>query len=843
MPEIGGLAPAIAASDDDELPVSQAGIVRRVSRAQLLAGVQPGLSVPPQTLLGRTTAGTGAPETIRIGANLTLAAGMLAASAPFSAATLPSGRAPYGTDLVPIAQAGRDAAIAYAPFMAGLGDLGGIDLSRHLVQAGPEARTLADSLADVLPVEAFGAVGDGVADDSDALDAALATGRPVLLGPRTYARRGQWTIGINATLLGTPGRTRLRQIARTGGAFVSVQSTNFAAYGVTFDAGNISDGWGVLVTPTCASARFDTCGFTGAAGKIMGCGLVLQGLGDPAQPQSQAQVLGCELHGNQAHGLWVRSGVSATVQGCTAYANGAYGLCVDDNDPGLRSRVRRVLLHGNRAWTNQRGIQIGNFNATNLEPPTWGPADPDADTCMVCANLVHDNAAYGIAVAGQHLLVQDNLLADNGAAEAGGGGILAHTALSRIAGNAISGRAQYGIDAGGSSDTCISGNHVTGHSVGINPGGSQRVRVDGNHLAGNSWGITVFNVETDGQGANFGAGTEALTIEANHVTLSGPTGGGILLRDAPQGVLVAHNRFFSASGAQPSQALWAHTDAVTIYGNTWDNEQRIISNPLDTGALQPLQVPDIADDVMVTAAPNGITSIIGQHQAATAGSIGYIRVVDAGRGYTRATVRIIGSGAGAKAHAYLRGGRVIGVALTDPGSGYAASPATVVIEGDGLEAAAVASVGLPVPEGRRLRVFCNGPIRFAREGSSPLQDNWTRADLVAPAGSQIEWVGTWGSWHAAAFSPGAYLNVPGEGGLVLHASQGDLTLRPGSTGRLHIGADDEPIGFISTLGRGSPEGVVVAPPGSDYRNLDGGADQTFWLKRTGDGSTGWTAIG
>lgn len=843
MPEISGLARAIAASDEDELPVSQAGIVRRVSRAQVLAGVQPNLSVPPQTLLGRTTAGTGAPEAIRIGANLTLAAGMLTAPAPFSAATLPPGRAPYNTDLVPVGQAGRDAAIAYAPFMAGLGTLGGIDLSRHLVQAGPEARTLADSLADALPVEAFGAVGDGITDDSAALDAAVATGRPVLLGPRTYARHGQWTVGIDATLLGTPGRTRLRQLARTGGAFVSVQSAKFGAHGVIFDAGGIPGGWCVLVTPNCASVRFDACAFTGAAGTDMGCGLVLQGPGDPAQPQSQAQILGCELHGNQAHGLWVRSGVSATVQGCTAHTNGAYGLCIDDNDPGLRSRARRVLLHGNRAWANQRGIQVGNFNATNLEPPTWGPADPDADTCMVCANLVHDNTAYGIAVAGQHLLVDGNMMADNGTAEPGGGGILAHTVLSRISGNMISGRAQYGIDAGGSSDTCLIGNQITGHSVGINPGGSQRVSVEGNHLAGNTWGITVFNVETDGKGANFGAGTERLTIEANHVTLSGPAGGGILLRDAPQGVLVARNRFFSAPGVQPSQALWAHTDTVIIYDNTWDNAQRIVSNPLDIGALQPLQVPDIADDVMITAAPNGVTSIVGQHQAATAGSIGYVRVTDPGRGYTRATVRILGSGTGAKAHAHLHDGRLVGVALTDPGSGYALSSATVVIEGDGTGATAVASVGLPVPDGRRLRIHCNGPVRFARESSAPFQDNWTLTDLVAPAGSQVEWVGVWGNWHAAAFAPGAYLNLPGEGGLVLYAPQGNLTLRPGSTGRLHVGSDGEPAGFVSTLGRGSPEGVVVAPPGSDYRNLDGGADRTFWLKRTGDGPTGWTAIG
>jgi hypothetical protein len=34
----------------------------------------------------------------------------------------------------------------------------------------------------------------------------------------------------------------------------------------------------------------------------------------------------------------------------------------------------------------------------------------------------------------------------------------------------------------------------------------------------------------------------------------------------------------------------------------------------------------------------------------------------------------------------------------------------------------------------------------------------------------------------------------------------------------------------------------VAPPGSDYRNLNGGAGQTFWLKQSGVDSTGWIAI-
>jgi hypothetical protein len=36
--------------------------------------------------------------------------------------------------------------------------------------------------------------------------------------------------------------------------------------------------------------------------------------------------------------------------------------------------------------------------------------------------------------------------------------------------------------------------------------------------------------------------------------------------------------------------------------------------------------------------------------------------------------------------------------------------------------------------------------------------------------------------------------------------------------------------------------VVTAPPGSDYRNLAGGAGSVFWIKQTGTGATGWVAI-
>ena len=47
MPTIDELAPAASASDSDEFLVSQSGIARKVTRTQILNGVQVQLAVQP----------------------------------------------------------------------------------------------------------------------------------------------------------------------------------------------------------------------------------------------------------------------------------------------------------------------------------------------------------------------------------------------------------------------------------------------------------------------------------------------------------------------------------------------------------------------------------------------------------------------------------------------------------------------------------------------------------------------------------------------------------------------------------------------------------------------------
>jgi len=799
MPTIDELDPAIAAADSDALPASQGGVVRRVSRAQLLAGMQEQIALSPGELLGRGSAGLGGPEAVAVGNGLALQGGVLSAPPP-----------------------------------GALGALTNVSATTVLAGGTTAARSLAALLADAVGPESFGAVGDGIADDTAAFAAAVGSGRPVRLGPRTYRIDGQWTIAQpNTVLLGTPGLSVLKRGAQSGGgAWISVQAPGFRADGVTFDANRTvvnTQSWGVLLTSACTSSDLHRCVFTGASGNVLGSGLVL-GANDPAA--AQHVIRDCTFAHNDAHGLWVQACEGVLVSECRAHGNARYGLNIDFNDIAFVRRVRLAQVTGNRCWDNQRGIAVGNFNVPNTEPPIWGNANPDAVAVLVAGNTCHDNEVYGIACAGRALLVQGNVLSDNGTFANSGAGILANVAASRIAGNTILGNALYGIDCGGAIDSDFSDNHILGHGYGINCGGSANLRVSGNFLAEFTiFGVCATHVETDGGALNFAITCDLLSVTSNRIAMSG-SGQGVWLRDGPTRTLVADNDF---TGRTPAHCLRADTDGVIMRGNRHNFTARFIVNPVLIDGRQTVVFPDIADSIMITNAPLGVQAIIGSNQAAWAGRISFVRVTAGGSGYSFANVTIGGDGSGAAAEAVLAGGQVIGLVVTAHGIGYGpiGSTVPVTISGNGSGAAAVAYAAAPLPEERTLLVRCNAPVTFARVGSHPLQENWTRGDLTVAADGDVEWIATWGMWRAGRFALPDY---------VAPDASGDLTLRPRGTGRLRLASPAEPIGATSSLGRGSPEGAVSAPPGSDFRNLDGGAGATFWIKRTGTGNTGWTAV-
>jgi hypothetical protein len=752
MPTIDQLDAATAVTATDELPVSQNGILRKATQAQLVAGLQPALALPQNTLAGRASAGAGGPEPITVGTGLSLAAGTLAVvPAPQNFSQLPAALPVGGGDLVPLGQKGQNTSLPYAQFMAGLPGLAGISGAGLVATptGATASRRLADLFADSVAVESFGARGDGVSDDTAAMVAAVSSGHPVRLGAATYMISGQWTVSTpNVVLLGTPGLSILRRNRQSGGAWIAVQADGFRADGVIFDANSASVGvesWGVQIGTQCTRTSFHRCGFLNASGATLGCGLVFLA-SDPVV--CQHVVRDCEFSGNAAHGLWVQACDGVLVEGCRAHNNAAYGICVDYNDPTFRQQARLVTVAGNRCWDNVRGISIGNFNATNTSPPVWGHANPDVLMVLVLGNFCHDNSIYGIAVSGWGLAVQNNLLSNNGLASPSGAGMLVNSDHTKVTDNTVIGASPYGIDAGGSVNCDICDNTVAQANIGINCGGSQNLRVAGNAVSEcASWGVMVENVESDASGATFGIPCQSLAITDNWISLPGSTTIGIGLYNGPQNVLVARNCF---SGGAVANCLSANTDSIIVEENKWNFTARFICNPAPANGVQQIVLPDIANDIMVTAAPAGVQAMLTSSQANVAGTLAFVRVTAGGQGYTTAAVTIGGSGSGAAAKVILSNGAVVGVAMTSAGGGYGqmGTQVPVTITGDGSGAAAYGYAGLPVPEERRLRVRCNCPVLFSRSASWPVQENSTGADLTVAANASISWTGTWNTWRA-----------------------------------------------------------------------------------------------
>jgi len=155
MPTIDQLAPATAAADTDEHVVSQSGTALKMTRAQILAGMQPQLALPSGVVLGRCSAGTGSPETLSLGSNLVLANGTLSATAaPYLIAALPVGTVPGQSDLVPLSQSGTNTAVPFSQFVSGLPHVPNVDGSQLLVTptGAVTAEKLADLAAGTLPL-------------------------------------------------------------------------------------------------------------------------------------------------------------------------------------------------------------------------------------------------------------------------------------------------------------------------------------------------------------------------------------------------------------------------------------------------------------------------------------------------------------------------------------------------------------------------------------------------------------------------------------------------------------------------------------------------------------------
>jgi Right handed beta helix region len=849
MPTIDQLQTAVASSDTDVLAASQSGDTRKVTRAQLLAGLQPAISVPPGAILGNSTAAASAPLSITVGSNLTIANGTISAPAPFVIGGLPAGAVPAPTDLVPLSQSGTANAVPYSTFLSSLATLPGFDASPlHAMASGATtSRSFAALLADAVSIEDFGAAGNGTTNDSAAFLAAIAAGVPIRLGPKTYIVDGpiMFTSATCLSIVGVPGQTVLRRLTQgTGSAWIVMTAPLIHVSGVIFDSNTSLTGGsnGVSIAASCLRSTFERCAFTNA---VSGAGLLFS-TSDPAF--ARHAVIGCEAYGNMT-GVSCVAADGLTVSACHLHDNTVAGLYVDYVDPNHVIKSRLATIVGNQCWNNQIGIVVGDYATSYVTPPVITNETADAFLCLIASNICHDNTEYGIVAQGYNLLVHGNVVYNNGGTNPNNGGILANAWASSVTGNVVSNHAGFGIDAGAANFTMIADNLVTTSRIAINAGGAQEPRITGNSIAAASYyGIVIYNNETNAGGSAIGVASVNCSITENVIDIT--TGGsGILLIDGPQNVYVARNNFI-APAANTGLCLLPLTNTATIEGNTINGSPSVsIENPYVPGngnfsGLTSLLYLDAIDAVSITAGSAAIQSIRSLNANNYDVYVTFVTLTAGGSGYTSApTVSFSGGGgSGASATAFITNGAVIGFRMVSLGSGYSSAPTVTLSGGGGSGAAAIAFIGIPVQPNKRLRVYCGVPVQWAVAGSSPAQSTGSGVAITTPANSEIEWVGLDAGWYASRYQQTDYVQPASDGSVTLHSISGNVRLHPAGSGAVCWVNDSQATGCTTTIGSGTPQGVVTAQPGSDYRNLTGSAGSIFWVKQTGTGSTGWVAI-
>jgi len=850
MPTIDQLQSATASADTDELMATQSGSSRKVTRGQLLAGLQPAISVPPGALLGNSGTTTSGPLAITVGSNLTLANGTISAPAPFVIGNLPGGTAPGATDLVPLSQSGAANSVTYGTFLSGLTTLAGFDASplQMTASGGTALRSLGALMGDAVTLEDFGAAGDGVTNDSAAFTAAIASLRPVRLGPKTYVVNGPVTLS-NATaltFLGVPGQTVIRRLAQTSGtSWITLTAPAVHLEGIIFDANSslTASANAVVIAASCLRSTIDRCVFSNAKA---GAGLFYV----HSDPTLTRHTVSCsEAYGN-ATGISCQAADGLTISACHVHDNSGTGIAVDYVNSAHTVKSRLSTIVGNQCWNNYIGILVGDYASAYAIPAVITNQTADGMLSVISSNICHDNAEYGIVAQGYNLLVNGNLVYNNGGTNLGNGGILANCWASAVTGNVVSNHLGFGIDAGAANFTLIADNLVTTSRIGINAGGAQEPRVTGNSvIAASYYGIVIYNNETDAGGNPIGVPSAGCSITENVIDIPSG-GGGILLIDGPQQVQISRNNFITASGADLSLCLLPLTDSAVISDNLLNGMPTVhYSDPATTGSgvfagVYTLLYPDVLDAVSVASASLPVQSIRSLNANNYAAFVTFLKLTAGGSGYTSAPAVTIsgGGGSGATAQAYVTNGTVLGFRMLTLGSGYTSAPTVTLSGGGGTGATATATVGIPISTGRRLRVFSSVALQWAVSGSRPAQVTPSGTGITTPANSEITWLGIQGSWYAAAFQQSDYLSPANDGSVTLHSVAGDVRLHPAAGGAIRWVTDAQTTGCTTTVGSGAPTGVVSAPPGSDYRNLTGAAGSIFWVKQAGTNANGWVAI-
>lgn len=612
-----------------------------------------------------------------------------------------------------------------------------------------------------------GCVGDGVTDDSAAIQAVLAAAAAI--GGTVYFPQGTYianaiTIPSNITIIARSATIK-RKNASTGNIFLySTGTSKIRINGLWIDGNKANQTHEAhnLSFDGCEDYQVTDCRIFNAkgSGNTYGAGIAIS---DGSNDTSVAQSIISKnsIFDNDVYGVIINKESYISVDKNMIKSNGYNGIIVINYVfPPVPNVENFLSITNNHCISNgSSGIGMVGFytGGSPSAPILLGTTTPQKGV-QITGNTCRLNSNYGIAFQGYGASILGNFCELNGTGTSGGG-ILVNAWGCSITANVVFDNTYWGIDMGGSLSCIAQGNTISYQgttsglgSVALNLGACVNCSAVGNVLENNgtSEGVAILASGYEYGGGYLEQRGSSITIEGNEIRFdTAGTHQGVVIENGFDRVKLKNN---SVTGTAAGNAFILQGGESTYFelsesGNVdWTNGGIV---PILASAST-VELPDIGSEFYVSGT-TGVTHFWTKSQIALNQKIRFVEITNQGSGYNPASPPSVtfsgGGGSGAAGTALVgNSGKIIGVEITNRGSGYTSAP--TVAFGSGVAAGTV-RVGCINFTGRKITLHFLDQLTVTEGADLLMAGNFTGG---AGGGSMLTLRGAFGNFYEVSRS-------------------------------------------------------------------------------------------